>query len=165
MNEMNHALSAATESQRIDAQKSLQATERRKLVMVTLWQRMREMFGNVWELNYGTADGKSIETWAAGLADYSENQIRKGVKQRSKWDKPFPPNLGQFARLCLIKSYQPPTPPSKVKSLQDLTKTRPGDTAIAKRERARVAKILRGEDVETKEESMEVLKLHARWGA
>ncbi len=47
----------------------------------------------------------------------------------------------------------------------DFTKPKRGDSAVAKREKARMRAILRGEDVETKDESMRILGLHARWGA
>ncbi len=56
--------------------------------MVTLWQRMADMFGNQWELNYGGPDDGQIKTWTNGLADYSEDQIRHGGQQWLQWD-PF----------------------------------------------------------------------------
>ena len=156
--------SAAKESQMSNAPESLQA--RRRLVMVTLWQRMREIFGNVWELNYGNADQGSIDTWTAGLAEYSENQIRLGVEQCRLWNNPFPPNLGQFAKLCLTRAPAPTPEPSKVKKLSDLTKSSRADSPIAKREKERMKRIMAGDqDVESKERSMELLGLHARWGA
>lgn len=150
---------------------SLPDTDRRKLVMVTLWQRMREIFGNVWELNYGTADQGSIETWAAGLSRYSENQIKMGVEQCRLWDNSFPPNLGQFARLCLTKTYAPKTE-QPVKAIADLTKAKPGDSAIAKREKKRMAAIPHSptgrepsdDDVEHFNDSYRNCNLQSRWG-
>jgi len=46
-----------------------------------------------------------------------------------------------------------------------LSKPKRGDSEIAKREKKRMAAIERGEYPVTKEESMEKLGLHARWGA
>jgi len=132
--------------------------------MATLWERMAEMFGNTWALNYGAVGSKSMQTWTAGLAGYSEDQIRKGVEQCCNWDNSFPPNLGQFAKLCLTKVYTP-LPPSKIKKITDLAKPATGDSAIAKREKSRMRAIERGEDVESHDESMQILSLHARWGA
>ena len=72
---------------------------------------------------------------------------------------------GQFAKLCLTKAPAPTPTPSEVKALTDFTKPKRGDSEIAQREKKRIAAILRGEQVETKERSMELLGLHARWGA
>ena len=54
----------------------------------------------------------------------------------------------------------------KGKALPDyMTKRKRGDSPIAKREKQRMRDILAGKDVESKEESMRKLSLHARWGA
>ena len=158
--------SAAKESQTNTAPILSPEQSRRLLVMTTLWQRMREMFGNVWVLNYGDVGSGSMQTWTAGLAEYSENQIRMGVEQCRNWANPFPPNLGQFAKLCLTRAPAPTPEPSKVKSLSDLTKSSRADSPIAKREKERMRRIMAGDqDVESKERSLELLGLHARWGA
>ena len=47
----------------------------------------------------------------------------------------------------------------------NLTKSKRGDSEIARRERKRMARIQAGEDVETKEESMRILNYHVRHGA
>ncbi len=141
-----------------------QSIDRRKHVMVTLWERMADIFGNYWGLNYGEPGGRSMQTWAAGLAKYSESQIKHGVEQLANWNNRFPPNLGQFSALCL--SSQPKTlPPSDIKQLSDFTKPKRGDSEIARREKKRMARIQAGEDVETKEESMRNLGFHVRHGA
>ena len=46
-----------------------------------------------------------------------------------------------------------------------LTKPARGDGPIAKREKERMRRILAGEDVESKDESMTRLGLHRRWGS
>lgn len=47
---------------------------------------------------------------------------------------------------------------------RSLTAPKRGDSEIAKREKDRMRRILRGEAVETKAESYRRLKLHARFG-
>jgi hypothetical protein len=154
--------------------KSLQDIQRRReFVMVTLWERMSDFFGNSWGHNYGLPGGRSMKTWLAGLANYSEDQIRMGVELSRRWSQDIPPgkyvnppDLGQFAKLCLTKAPAPNPPPSKVKSLSDLSKPSRADSPIAKREKERMRRIRAGDqEVESKERSMELLGLHARWGA
>ena len=156
--------SGATESQTSNAP-SLPDTDRRRLVMVTLWQRMREIFGNVWELNYGSADSKSLETWAIGLAEYSVDQIKRGVEQCKRWDKPFPPNLGQFAKLCLTHA---PGPKHEHKQIAP-----PRTASVKDRELARQARIASSpksrkasaDDVESFSDSWRILGMAKRHGA
>lgn len=151
------------------AEESLRADQRRQLVMTTLWQRMGEIFGNQWELNFGKPGGSSYRTWCEGLAEYSEAQIRNGLDQvRRTFDSGFVPNLPQFARLCLTheKRGQDFTQ-ERIKRevpLAQLTAQRPGDSAISAREKARIKGILAGAEAETKEESYRLLGLHVRWG-
>lgn len=147
---------------------SLRAEQRRELVMTTLWQRMAEIFGNQWELNFGKPGGSSYGTWKAGLADYSEMQLKNGLEQCRQWDSSFIPHLGQFARLCLTKrDHGPNFTEERIQRGEKplLEKLRHNATTpIAKRELARIEAILRGEGVETKAESYHNLGLHRRWG-
>jgi hypothetical protein len=76
--------------------------------MVTVWERLGEMFGPLFENGYGDAEGSAIETWTRGLADYSETSIRAALDLLVAWEKPFPPTLGEFANLC--RSYRPAVP-------------------------------------------------------
>jgi hypothetical protein len=159
---------------------STQDTARREFVMVTLWERMSDFFGNSWGHNYGLPGGRSMKTWMAGLAGYSEKQIRMGVELSRRWSQDIPPgkyvnppDLGQFAKLCLTKAPAPTPPPSEVKSLSDLTKIKPEDSAIVKHEKARLTRIpaspksreASDDDVESFDESYSKRRLHARWGA
>lgn len=52
-----------------------------------------------------------------------------------------------------------------ISAYANLTKSKRGDSEIAKREKKRMRAIMRGEDVESYDESMTRLNLHARWGA
>jgi hypothetical protein len=131
--------------------------------MVTLWQRMREIFGEPWGLNFGNADQGSIKTWTTGLANYSEDHIRMGVEQCKKWGENLPPgkyasapNLPQFAKLCLTKQ---PGPKSTLNALEA-----PRTDSVRQAEILRQAEVRAGKCTETKAESMEKLGLHARWG-
>ena len=124
---------------------------RREFVMVTLWERMSDIFGNTWGLNYGTPGGRSMQTWMAGLSEYSETQIKTGVEQCRNWPGSFPPNLGQFAKLCLTKT---PGPKPDHKQLEA-----PRTDAVRQAEIVRQAGIRAGECGETKAESMEKLGL------
>lgn len=145
---------------------------RRKLVMERLWTRLGEIFGNPWELNFGKVGGSAFDTWAEGLANYSEQQLAHGIRQAATWDSGFVPNLGQFCKLCLsakpqetIEAEQRIARDSEIKSLEDFTKRKRTDSPIAAREKDRMRRILAGEDIESKDESYKKLKLHARWGA
>lgn len=77
----------------------------RALFMVTVWERMGEMFGQLWESSFGTAEDGAIDTWTRGLADHSETSIRCALDLLKAWTKPFPPSLGEFVALC--RSYRP----------------------------------------------------------
>jgi hypothetical protein len=61
---------------------------------------MGEMFGQLWESSFGTAEEGAIDTWTRGLMDYSETSIRSALDLLKGWTKPFPPSLGEFAELC-----------------------------------------------------------------
>jgi len=78
-----------------------QQAERRKAVMVALWKRLREYFGQGWVRSYGDVDGEAIKAWTDALASFTEAQIARGVRSCQDWRKDFPPTLGQFQELCL----------------------------------------------------------------
>ena len=150
-----------------------QVQQRRELVMTTLWQRMGEIFGNQWELNFGAAGGSAYQTWTSGLADYSEEQIRNGVEQCRKWTSSFIPHMGQFIELCTVKRTDKPnftdlriaeekrTGAGLDGMIEHLSKHALSETA--KRELDRMRRIIAGEDIESFEESMTNLGLHRRW--
>lgn len=134
--------------------------------MVALWKKMRESFGGTWTREYGDIDGEAIWLWQRSLAMFTPNQLARGIKSAQEWTGRFPPNLPQFKDLCLTMRPEEIKPfKSEIKQLSDFTKRKRGDSETAKREKARIARILAGEEVETREESMHNLGLNRRWGA
>lgn len=139
--------------------------------MVAMWKRLREYMGQSWVREYGDVDGQAIYAWQGALAVFTEDQIARGIKACQKWTKDFPPTFGQFRALCLIKSYAPKTE-QPVKAIADLTKAKPGDSAIAKREKKRMAAIPHSptgrepsdDDVEHFNDSYRNCNLQSRWG-
>ena len=144
--------------------------ERREAVMTRLWQRMGELFGNQWELNFGKAGGPSYRTWMEGLADYSELQLKNGLEQCRTFDSGFVPNLPQFARLCLTHEKRGPNfTEERIERERDVPLLeklkRNANTPIAQHELARILRILDGEHVETRRESWDNLGLSKTHGA
>jgi len=137
--------------------------------MTTLWQRMGAIFGNQWELNFGSVGCDTYRTWFDALKGYSEAQIGTGVNACREWDSGFVPHLGQFARLCLAKTTRgenfTEVRMAREAGLAQLTKQRPEDTAATRHEKQRIADMRRGIEPETKAESYHKLDLHIRWGA
>jgi len=147
---------------------------RRVKIMTALWDRMTGRFnsGQSWINAYGKAGGSGFKTWLDDLGDMTENQIARGVKSAKDWPQAYPPTLPQFRKLCLtIRPEEKPnftdrrieSEKGEIKSLADFAKPRREDGPIAKREKERMRRILAGEDVESKEESMTKLGLHRRW--
>ena len=66
-------------------------------VMMRLWLRMNEMYGNLWESAQGQEPN---ETWAMGLSTLSPEQIGAGLVALRDSAKPFPPTLPEFMGLC-----------------------------------------------------------------
>jgi hypothetical protein len=103
-------------------------------------------------------------TWSAGLAEYSENQIKMGVEQSKKWSQDIPPgkyvsppDLGQFSALCLTKAFAPESDQKQIAPVRT--------DSVRQAEIIRQANVRANKCRETKAESMEKLGLHARWGA
>ena len=101
------------------------------------------------------------------LGEFTEEQIASGAKSCQKWTKDFPPTLGQFRQMCMEVTNAPNFTErrmeTEIKSLTDFTKPCRADGPIAQREKQRIADILAGKEVETKDESMTRLALHRRW--
>jgi hypothetical protein len=146
------------------------SAERREAVMTRLWQRMGEIFGNQFELNFGRPGGSTYYTWLEALAQYSEQQLRNGLEQCRQWDSGFVPHLGQFAKLCLTKQRIGPNFTEERLArgkciagvLEHLGKR--AHTEAAKAELERILRIVAGEEVETFAESYRKLDLQLRWG-
>lgn len=117
----------------------LEALKRRADFMVDVWEKMGDIFGQLWENNFGNADGSGIQTWTAGLAHYSETSIRAAVDLMKAWPSKFPPTLGEFAEIA--RQYRPAIDPSR-----QLKHARRAPREVAERELAKMKAILRGED-------------------
>ena len=144
------------------------SSERRRAIMVAMWQRMTDYFGPLWESQYGTVDDPAIYSWQGALAQYSEADLAGAIKSCQDWDGKYPPSFPEFKSLVMAarsaQAGQEATERATIPSLEHLTKVRRGDSEIAKREKKRMAAIARGEDVETKAESYRKLGLARRWG-
>ena len=144
--------------------------ERRRTIMVAMWQRMADYFGPMWESAYGTVEDPAIYSWQGALDRYSETDLAGAIKSCQDWDGRFPPTFPEFKSLVMAaRSAQAGNEATErvkteVKNLEHFTKSQRGDSEIAKREKARMRAILRGEEVETKEESYQKLHLARRWG-
>ena len=163
-----------SESNEKNLQNPVSTTERQIAVMRLLWKRMRESFGQSWVREYGDVNGEAIHTWMGGLAQFSEQQIARGVKSAMEWTDTFPPTLPQFKKMCLTvrpeerknvteqrieREAKQGKPDSVIEHL-----ARNATSPIAKRELERMRRIVAGEDVETKEQSYHILGLSRRWG-
>lgn len=142
--------------------------------MAALWRRLRQYLGLSWTRERGEAGGSESEAWLEALQDFTTDQIARGVKSCREWEDGFPPNLGQFRKLCLT-----PRPEERqtftdkriererregksVGMLEHLARSAHSD--IAKRELERMRRIMAGEHVETKQESYRKTGQQTRWG-
>lgn len=144
---------------------------RRKAVMTRLWQRMAAIFGNLWESNYGPVGGQTFATWMDGLGCYTEDQLGNGIAQCRNWNSAFPPNMGQFSKLCL-DTLKPTYTDRRIEQERKQGKSmgmmehlsRHATKPTAQRELERLQRILAGEDVESRRESFDNLGLAKRMG-
>lgn len=51
-------------------------------------------------------DGGARQTWKRALAEFTEDQIRRGLKHCVQWRGKYPPNLAEFTELCLTETPQ-----------------------------------------------------------
>jgi hypothetical protein len=144
----------------------------RKKLMVYLWAKMSQIFGGIWESSYGSIREPGIKTWMDALGVFADDEIRGAVELAYDWkrEKGLIPTLPDFRSLCYAARKKPNFTERRiegeeVKSLADFTKPRKTDGPIAIREKARMKRILVGEDVESRDESMTRLGLHRRWQA
>lgn len=89
-----------------------QSSAEHRKTMLVVWTAMAHAFGSSWVSQYGTSEGNAFRSWTKALEGYSPDKIRRGVKNAADpalWKKKgFPPNLNEFARLCLTQSSPPP---------------------------------------------------------
>jgi len=119
--------------------------ERRRTIMVAMWQRMSDYFGPLWESAYGGVDDQAIYAWTGALAHYSESEIGGAVKACENWDGKFQPTFPEFKSMVMAarsaQAAKPPANPEPVASLEYFTKERRTDSEIAKREKKRMRAI------------------------
>lgn len=63
-----------------------------------IWQRMTDIYGHKWTSGYGDCDKDG--TWAMGLADMTNAELRAGFVACVKRSDPWPPSLPEFRSLC-----------------------------------------------------------------
>ena len=137
---------------------------RKRKVMIALWHRLTQYWPH-WESLYGDVDGQPIYLWQKALSSFTELDLKGALTLCEDWTGKFPPTFPEFKQLCKAAkverharvTVQPQNP--EVKSLEALGKGKRTDTEEAKRHKARLRRMLAGEEVETKEESMRILGL------
>lgn len=63
-----------------------------------VWQKMAKIYGHKWISNFGDMDDG---TWLAGLADFTEDDLKRGLQGCVTRADPWPPTLPEFRNLCL----------------------------------------------------------------
>lgn len=94
---------------------------------------MTDLFGHRWASAYGP---EPSETWAVGLEDLSDGELRAGLAACLSWTEDWPPTLPQFRALC-----RPPPPPACHRIVPALPRP-PADPARAARALAEIRAIL-----------------------
>ena len=150
---------------------SQQQAARRQVIMVAMWERMGQWFGNLWESTYGTVDDQTIQAWTSSLNRFSEMELAGAIRSCEDWDGRFPPTFPEFKALCMAaRSAAKPN-----LTEQRIAKEKEPDNIIghlakhalsdvAKRELDKMRRIMAGEEVETLEQSYDNLGLARRWG-
>ena len=72
--------------------------------MLRLRQRLEAMYGPSFRNLFDSEDALSVwaETWAAGLAGYSADELRQGLERCLQSHPDWPPTLPQFRNLCKV---------------------------------------------------------------
>lgn len=143
-----------------------QTSDHRKTMLV-MWTAMAHAFGSSWVSQYGTSEEAAFRSWSKALEQYSPEQIRRGVKNAADpdmWADHFPPNLSEFAKLCLSVNREHLAPyhqPMKIGH-----KPKPASEDVKNRELDRQRTLLETGNLtgETFAQSYESLALHRRWG-
>jgi hypothetical protein len=79
--------------------------------MDRLWHRLAFIFGlDLWTAERGAVGAEQYQGWSDGLMDYTVEQINRGVQSLGGWKGSKPPDLNQFARLCLTATAVKPKP-------------------------------------------------------
>lgn len=146
--------------------RTLPLTEQQR-IMAAIWHRLGALFGSAFESQYGPSGGSTYLAWQDALADLTVQQLRDGLKMCERWDGEFPPNGPKFRGLCVSARMKGPNWTEQRirdgKSLLERVKHK-ANTPTAKEELERLQRVLRGDSVESKEDSMRVLELHGARG-
>ena len=145
---------------------------RRRKIMIALWERMGQWFGPRWENTFGTIDEQTIWSWHGALNRFSEDEIAGAMRQMEDWESPHPPNFPEFKALCMAarskarKNFTDKRMEVEQDAGIDVPMiehlARHANSEVAQRELDRMRRIIAGEEVETKEESMRKLELQWR---
>lgn len=127
---------------------------------------MANAFGGSWIGQYGTSEEQAFQTWSGALENYSPAQIERGVRNSldgEVWGREFPPNLSQFAKLCLTERRYPKNYHRPFLSEPEIKRSTP---ERAKAELTRLMRMLEGreEDELTFEQHYNRLGLNQRSG-
>jgi hypothetical protein len=131
--------------------------------MIALWQRLTDYWPQ-WESLYGTVDDSTIYGWTGALNRFTEAELAGAIRSCEDWTGRYPPTFPEFKSLCVAAkadlesiAHQPGDP--EVKSLEHLAKVKREDTPVIVAEKKRLQKLLKGQSVESKEESIKRLGL------
>ena len=146
--------------------------KRHHALISRVWTIMSSHFLQKWAAA-GDVDGSVFNEWLNGLKDMSVDQLRTGSMAIrdipvDRDGKVWPPSLPEFRAMCRNQSSRVQTysdrnftqegiDSGEVKSLKHFGKRKRGDTQNTIEAKKTFNKILAGEDVQTKEESMRVL--------
>lgn len=134
--------------------------------MIWLWNELHGHFGQQWIRDFGDVDGDQIRVWQNALSGLTGAQLKNGIDQAQKWEGDFPPNVGQFMKLCLTK-IKPSFTDKRIaaereaKSLSQIATPKQGDSELVKTHKAIVQAYLRGDpdpfNGQTKEEARKTI--------
>jgi len=146
--------------------------DRRRTIMLAMWQRMSDYLGPKWERAYKGAEGSAFAAWSRALEHHDEDDIASAIISMQAWEAFDPPTLPQFlAMVVAMERNRKPNVTSE--RLAHEREVEAGNiiehlepyalSPVAKRELDRMRRILAGEEIETKEQSMRNLEMRVRW--
>ena len=146
--------------------------DRRRTIMLAMWQRMSDYLGPKWERAYKGAEGSAFAAWSRALEHHDEDDIASAIISMQAWEAFDPPTLPQFlAMVVAMERNRKPNVTSE--RLAHEREVEAGNiiehlqahalSPVAVRELDRMKRILAGEEIETKEQSMHKLGMRARW--
>jgi hypothetical protein len=105
-------------------------------LMVRLWERMVEMYGERWTRNYGDTP---LDSWAEELAPFGPRQFRAAVNAcLKKYNPQSVPSLPEFVQFCMAA-----LPKSELKSLPKPVPT-PDQVERGRQALSKIKRSLRG---------------------